>query len=313
MLILHLSDLHYGPQSRFAGLDPKPLAKAFGGHIRRIREEFALGPAVDLVVVSGDVVETALPADYRAAGEFLTRLGGELGLEHRRFVFCPGNHDVDTVACEHVALDRKKERFDDAEFRRRMDATKLDEYHAFLRTFYGVADLSEVFTPLDQHAALYVFENLRLSVAALNSCERYSHLPEHRRGEIGRAQARAVMDSWRTGRERDWLKILVLHHNPAGDVPQNVRSWREVLLSQAQAGKLDKDLLAAYEADLAGFEGSELLKSIVGDCSVQLVLHGHHHALDENIWPWRQNGQAHVLSAGSWALSDDKLPAEQPN
>jgi hypothetical protein len=64
---------------------------------------------------------------------------------------------------------------------------------------------------------------------------------------------------------------------------------------------------------VTGFEGAEHLKAIVSDCSVQLVLHGHHHSLDVKLWPWRSQGNCHVLSAGSWGLEPDKLPQNQPN
>jgi len=94
MHILHLSDLHFGPHSRFADEDPARLGAAFHRALAEARKQLGITDRVDLVVVTGDVAEAAKPKEYETAAGFLTALAGALGLEHRRFVFVPGNHDV---------------------------------------------------------------------------------------------------------------------------------------------------------------------------------------------------------------------------
>jgi hypothetical protein len=79
-----------------------------------------------------------------------------------------------------------------------------------------------------------------------------------------------------------------------------------------ETGGLKPEQIAGYESDVVGFEGRNHLEAIVNDCRVQLVLHGHHHARDEKSMNWSSHGRAHVLSAGSLTLDDDKLPRDEP-
>ncbi|HEX4962928.1 MAG TPA: hypothetical protein VF173_18975 [Thermoanaerobaculia bacterium] len=58
MLILHLSDLHFGAHSRFKGEDLTKLGKAFFKDLGAARGTFAKGSRIDLVAVSGDIAES---------------------------------------------------------------------------------------------------------------------------------------------------------------------------------------------------------------------------------------------------------------
>ncbi|MCP4656924.1 MAG: hypothetical protein GY856_16050, partial [bacterium] len=85
--------------------------------------------------------------------------------------FVPGNHDVSRYLCRQVALEQDEYGFDDDELRRRLDEVKLRRYEGFLKSFYGTENLDEIALPLGRGAYLYNFSNLRLTVAALNSCK----------------------------------------------------------------------------------------------------------------------------------------------
>ncbi len=310
MLILHLSDLHFGTHSRFKGEDLAKLGKAFFKDLNAARGSFAKGSRIDLVAVTGDIAESGKPTEFKDGERFLAALAGELGLDRRRFVFVPGNHDVSWPACLRVEADQKEEDFDEIEFRRRMDQVKLGRYEEFLQSFYGVEDLAEVALSLGRGAYLYNFADLHLSVAALNTCEKESHRPTDHIGFLSREQAEALMGEWRSSEKSSWLKIVTLHHNPVVTVPPNIASWRKEIEEKGLA----PDLAARYESDVVGFEGREYLKAIVEDAHVQLVLHGHHHAKDEQSWDWRSGakGRATVLSSGSLTLNADKLPEDEP-
>lgn len=71
-IIAHLSDLHFGRE------DPRTVAAL-------LSDLEALRPSV--VAVSGDLTQRARPAQFRAARDFLDRIGAPL-------VVVPGNHDV---------------------------------------------------------------------------------------------------------------------------------------------------------------------------------------------------------------------------
>jgi 3',5'-cyclic AMP phosphodiesterase CpdA len=310
MLILHLSDLHFGTHSRFKGEDLAKLGKAFFKDLNAARGSFAKRSRIDLVAVTGDIAESGKPPEFKDGERFLAALAGELGLDRRRFVFVPGNHDISWTDCKRIVLDQEDQGFDESELRRRMDQVKLGRYEEFLRSFYGVEDLAEVALPLGRGAYLYNFTDLQLSVAALNTCEKESHRPADHVGFLSREQAEALMGEWRSSEKSSWLKIVTLHHNPVVTVPSNIASWREEIEEKGLAS----DLAARYESDVVGFEGREHLKAIVEDAHVQLVLHGHHHAKDEQSWDWRRGtkGRATVLSLGSLTLNADKLPEDEP-
>ena len=125
MLILHLSDLHFGTHSRFKGEDLAKLGKAFFKDLTAARGSFAKGSRVDLVAVTGDIAESGKPTEFKDGERFLAALAGELGLDRRRFVFVPGNHDVSWPACKKVEADQEEEGFDENELRRRMESRTI--------------------------------------------------------------------------------------------------------------------------------------------------------------------------------------------
>jgi 3',5'-cyclic AMP phosphodiesterase CpdA len=310
MLLLHLSDLHFGAHSRFRGEDLTKLGKAFFRDLNAGKGSFAKGSRIDLVAVTGDLAESGKPTEFKEAELFLAALAGELGLDRQCFVFVPGNHDVSWPACKKVEADQEEEGFDESELRKRMDEVKLGRYEEFLRSFYGVEDLAEVALPLGRGACLYSFPDLHLSVAALNTCEKESHRRADHVGFLSREQAEALMGEWRAPEKSGWLKIVTFHHNPVVTVPSNIESWRKEIEEKG----LPPNLAARYEGDVLGFEGREHLKAIVEDAHVQLVLHGHHHAKDAQSWDWRSGakGRTAVLSSGSLTLEADKLPEDEP-
>ena len=61
LVILHLSDLHFGVQSRFEGLDAGRLGRQLIEDIVAARTRLGVGGPLALVVVTGDVASLALP------------------------------------------------------------------------------------------------------------------------------------------------------------------------------------------------------------------------------------------------------------
>ena len=308
--LLHLSDLHFGNASRFRERDPARLGLGLAAAVRRERADLGPDGAVELVVVSGDLTESARPPEYEQAEAFLRALGAALEVDRRRFVFCPGNHDVSWHECERAALDQKYDGFDEAELRRRMDARKFATYDEFRRRFWGVADAAEVARTLAGGAEQHELPGPGLSVIALNSCERESHRDLDHKGVVGPAQAQAALDAWPAAQLDGALRIAVVHHNLQATVPADVG---DILRKLREGGKLDAAVLERYAADLVGFDGRERVQRLCRDACVSLVLHGHFHATAEGVVPGRRGGQTHVLAAGSFGLVRDKLPGEEPN
>jgi 3',5'-cyclic AMP phosphodiesterase CpdA len=107
--LLHLSDLHFGPHSRFADADPAELGHSFASNLLQERERLKLS-RLDLVIVTGDLAEAGKPKEFNTAAAFLGALAGDLGIERREFVFVPGNHDVSWFRCMNIENNLKEGR-----------------------------------------------------------------------------------------------------------------------------------------------------------------------------------------------------------
>lgn len=308
LCLLHLSDLHFGAKNRFVGkADPVAFADGVTGALGQLAPK----KGVDLIVVSGDLTETAAKREFLQAKDFLLVLGRKLGLEPTRFVFVPGNHDVSWRACELAVAEymvEEPEPVDQAELRRRMNQKKLGRYYDFLQDFYGAGGAGQR-TPLERDGYLYWFKDLRLCVAALNSCEQESHQKGDHLGQISAEQSQALMEAWRQKEATGWLKLIVLHHPPDLAAPAVIDEWRAYLKAHA----ITDEVIDRYVADVTGLRGADGLKAVVRDTEVQLVLHGHQHATEDRSWRWNQRGSALVLSAGSWGAPDKELPGDEPN
>lgn len=288
------------------------LGKRFKEAVDVARTQLEFEEGVSLLVVTGDITEAARPKEYAEATAFFEALVSELKLSRRRVIFVPGNHDVSWSDTKKVVLDQHDEEFDDAERDRRIRAIHLDKFTRFVKEFYAKdpqhAKDPHHTKPIGNGAHVHAFHDLGVSVAALNSCERESHL--HQGGFLSDAQAQALMEHWHSSHDAGGIKIVAIHHNPVATVPEGVRSWVEFL--KGKPG-LNKELIDHFAADATGFEGRERLQAVAQDCQVQLVLHGHHHAGDASAWTWKNGvkGQTLVLSSGSWGLTQDKLPEGQ--
>lgn len=310
LYILHLSDLHFGLHSRFAGLDHEELGRRFHLAIEAEMQRRKAKGRVALVLTTGDIAEAARPKEYKSAAAFFVGMAKALGLPRRNFVFTPGNHDVSWPRSHTAQLEQDIHEFDDAELRRRMDLYKFEHFEEFVRSFYG-EDRDDTVLPLAHGAVVHNFEEMSVSVASLNSCEVESHRPGDHKGILSEPQAQAVVNLWRGVEYADWLKVVCIHHNPVATTPANVEDWKQYL---KQKGELDADLIDRFAADISGFEGKENLQRLAEECEVQLILHGHHHATEQQLWPWKvQKGSTIILSAGSGSLKPDKLPGDEPN
>jgi 3',5'-cyclic AMP phosphodiesterase CpdA len=67
--LLQLSDLHFGPNSRFAGVDMDGLAGRCADAVRDARGQLRWGEDVGLVLVTGDIAEAARSATSWACSD----------------------------------------------------------------------------------------------------------------------------------------------------------------------------------------------------------------------------------------------------
>lgn len=316
VVILHLSDLHFGPHCRFGGLGANgldTLARRLAGSVAQAREAHDIEP-VALVLATGDIVEFANKKQYQDAGIFFTALAEALEISPARLLFVPGNHDISWAHCELAEVYQKIDRFDDDELERRIHHDKLAPYRDFQSAFYKCAPAAltgaTALSAGRAHAFVHAYDDIGVSVAALDSCERETHRVHG--GQLGEVQAQALMDHWRAD-ARAHLRIVAVHHNPVADAPANIAAWAEGLKQRRPDDEDRADLINHFVADATGFAGRERLEHVTRDCQVSLVLHGHVHTAGLATWSHgRGFDHTQVSAAGSWGLADGKRPADEP-
>lgn len=321
LVVLQLSDLHFGPHSRFAGCDLEHLAAQCRLAFDEARDALGWREAVGLVLVTGDITESARPREYADAATFFIALARQLALPPHRFVFVPGNHDISWTKCREVEGQLEDGAFPASDLRARLDEVKLAHFEKFIRDVHGGKARHEVdgaaVTSLAHGVFLHDFADLGISVAALNSCERESHRKADHVGALSATQAQAVLDHWRTS-SAGLIRLAVVHHNPAAMTSTAIDQWLGFL--RGPGAGLPADVVERIATNFVGLEGREHLRSMVSDAHASLICHGHHHGrATGQAWPWRGrdpgvDGGARILSAGSWGLDPEpgKLPKDQP-
>ena len=166
-------------------------------------------PHPDLILVTGDLMESGRPRERDEALRFLKGLRVLLGLEPDRLVIVPGGHDVSRTACHAYFLDCESR-----------DVAPQLPYFPKLALYAQLFD--ELYQGLDgpvfdiaQPWTLFAVPQLRVAVAGLNSTMAASHRPEDHYGWIGEAQAAWFTKSLRPFETSGWLRVGALRHDPA--------------------------------------------------------------------------------------------------
>lgn len=93
MNILHLSDIHFGR-------DKHGIAEPFSNKSQILEQLIAFISSLDnsakpdLVLTTGDIAWYGLKSEFDEAFTWYQKLKSALALSNDRFVFCPGNHDL---------------------------------------------------------------------------------------------------------------------------------------------------------------------------------------------------------------------------
>ncbi|MGH3871700.1 MAG: TIR domain-containing protein [Pseudonocardiaceae bacterium] len=165
-------------------------------------------PHPDLILVTGDLMESGRPREREEALEFLTGLRTLLGLEPDRLLVVPGSHDVSTIASRAYFLhcEDRDEKPQPPHF------PKLAHYAQLFSDLYQGLDgpLFDIAQPW----TLFAVPELRVVVAGLNSTMAVTHRPEDDYGWIGDAQAVWFAKQLRHFEETGWLRVGILRHDP---------------------------------------------------------------------------------------------------
>jgi TIR domain len=165
-------------------------------------------PHPDLILVTGDLMESGRPRERDQALTFLTGLRVRLGLEPDRLLIVPGDHDVSRTACQAYFLHCES-----------VDEEPQQPYFPKLKHYAQLFD--ELYQGLDgplfdiaQPWTLFAVPELRVVVAGLNSSIATTHRREDDHGWIGDAQAAWFAKQMRPFEETGWLRIGFVRHAP---------------------------------------------------------------------------------------------------
>ncbi len=234
LTVLHVSDLHFGRHHRFEGDD------GLGSLLDRLRQDLDErrdrdGLRPDLVVLSGDFAEFGKKEEFERAQRFVQGLAKLVELPNRRIVMVPGNHDVNWKRSQAYFLTCEDEGVEPV----LPYWPKFKHYAELFERFYqGEAGIA--FTE-EEPWSFFEYPELGVVVAGLDSAMVESHRPEDHHGFLGERQLRAFAEKLRPYKERGFLRIGVLHHDPlqrgtpkaeadSRDLNRLLRPWLNLLL-----------------------------------------------------------------------------------
>ncbi|GAA5077080.1 TIR domain-containing protein [Nocardia iowensis] len=206
--VLHVAGPRFG-RGLLAPDEPstaRELQARIWANVTQLAGQGVLKP--DMIVVTGDLTESARPREVDEALSFLTGLRVLLGLEPDRLIVVPGNHDVSKVSCHAYFLNCE------ARDRRPQPPyfPKLEQYARLFAELYQ--GLDQLVFDVGQPWTLFSIPELRVVVAGLNSTMATTHLPEDDYGRIGEPQAAWFAERLRPFEENGWLRLGVVRHDP---------------------------------------------------------------------------------------------------
>jgi 3',5'-cyclic AMP phosphodiesterase CpdA len=269
--VLHLSDLHFATQDQ-ATVSYAQLAAD-------LRQQ-GITDHLDALMVSGDLVNRADPAEYDAARLFLEHLMTGFGLSARQITLVPGNHDVSWSLAEAAYSLHKRSQLRGALapgtfIEHGTDVIALRDEDAYRKRFQPFANLYKLIKgieyPLD-YADQFTFDDppdSGLLILGLNSAWESDHNFPDRASIHPEALARALLKLGPPSARQ--LRIAVFHHPIHGGEESRIRD-------------------AAFLQQLAvhGF---------------RLVLHGHVHKADSELYRYELapgGRRIEIIAAGTF-------------
>ncbi len=204
--ILHLSDMQFGPKHRFETTAPGSLFARLRDDFTAMHERHGLVP--DLILVTGDLVESGKPSEFKQFKAFAEATVEHFGLPRRRLVMIPGNHDINRAAAESYF----KECEGDERTPKLPYWPKLRHYAAMFAEFYtNEPDLQ--FSEAEPYTT-FEYPDLGVVVAGLNSTIADSHRADDHYGFLGELQLRHFAPKLRLAADQGLLRIAAIHHHP---------------------------------------------------------------------------------------------------
>ncbi|MCL6285661.1 metallophosphoesterase [Ruegeria sp. 2012CJ41-6] len=300
--ILHLSDIHFGEKClpggdvknmhRFGQGDySRPLVEHFRDEFLRRKSHFSERASGLFVVASGDFAYTATNDEFQAALEFFEDLHVMLEVPKNRFIFCPGNHDINWEDSK-ISRDRR-----------------FDNYLIFLKKFYGSDLLKKMYPMLNweftidtprpsaqEIVSASYFTDQNVLFCSFNSCVYENE--QHHYGYISQDQQRNALELIDELEVPDnAVRVAVVHHH--------VHPFPEALTATEKDG---------HWVDLSTIRDGGLFEKFLERNQFDFVLHGHKHQpqiRETTVRDRTSSGSLKsliVCGAGSCGVASSELP-----
>ena len=245
--ILHISDLHITEKESFdtnVVLDPL---------IDRIKKDQKSGLKPEIVVVSGDIANTGVKAEYELAKKFFDKVLECLKIGPEGLFIVPGNHDVNRKAYrpkDLPAYDTMKELNHELENYLDDLLKGMDDYFSFVESNYS--HLKSTKDRLVPFVCDYEAEcGKRIGLVGLNSAWMCRKSPDKEEIAIGEYQIKNAMEELGKQGEFD-LRINIFHHPLSWLWPEDHNICRKYLNDSILLCGHLHDAEGEYREDLQG-------------------------------------------------------------
>ena len=126
MNILHISDIHFG-RDRCGIPEAFENRNVILSNLVLTLSELDNNLKPDVVFITGDIAWRGKASEFQEAYEWFQNLQSALGLDSDRFVFCPGNHDLN----RNVGIDFNEEDLLCEDGQTGIDVEKCDYYYSY--------------------------------------------------------------------------------------------------------------------------------------------------------------------------------------
>ena len=284
--ILHISDVHFGPNCNF-----QTAGRAAA--LSLVRDVSAKGFwNLSAIVISGDLTWSNEADEFRAGSDFIVALQDYFNLRPSNIVLVPGNHDIRWS--ENCPSSTEQFRY---LFREKAERS-YREFLAWMgrQTNGYLGDLK-------------IFENDQVVIVGLNSC--LLHEKQNAGlGFVGTGQIKAAIRSLRRNpiyvqHEHEFFKIAVLHHH--------VLPGEDLDVAQLKKPPAERRFSLTLDA-------KSVLEFLLAD-NFALILHGHLHVplcsieqrfqVDMDASHLPRNGHVAIAAAGSLSVDQNHCKRNQ--
>lgn len=235
-VLLHISDLQFGPRHAFSSADPTDPKSLCSSLLDDIQNNYRLENLAkpNFIVISGDIANTGMPEEYEAAHWFLVRLCEQLEIARSHVVLIPGNHDVNFLISEGISKRLEKQadgtlRDFDGWREDELYSFRLAPFERFYNRFYEGKRIYVVSRETNNTFSTYDFaDDFSLVIVGFDSCSNVDH--ENHSGSINFKDILRAENEISAINKHFRYKVAVWHHNITSYNARNdfVVNWGEV-------------------------------------------------------------------------------------